>query len=84
VRAVGLLGALELVRDRDTREPDPEAASRVFRAAMHAGLKLCLGGCVLRLSPPLNLTSDELDEGFTLLGAALATVREGRDAGGAR
>ena len=65
VRGMGLLQAMELVQDRVTKEPDPQATARVLEAAREHGLLIGKGGLygnVIRLSPPLNITPGDVDE----------------------
>lgn len=65
VRGMGLLQAMELVQDRVTKEPDPQATARVLEAAREHGLLIGKGGLygnVIRLSPPLNITPADVDE----------------------
>lgn len=78
VRGAGLLFGLEVVRDRDSREPAPDLARDVYRAALDAGLRVAFGGHILRLAPPFTLTGDELADGLNRLDRALATVEESR------
>ncbi len=65
-RGVGLVGALELVRDKATREPYPPSlgvAAHVARCAEAHGLIVRpLGGDVLAFSPPLIITAAEIAE----------------------
>ena len=54
---------IELVRDRETRKPDADAAWRVVVSALKRGLVLLSGGSrrnVLSLSPPLTISEDQL------------------------
>jgi taurine--2-oxoglutarate transaminase len=85
VRGLGLFWGLELVRNRETREPlvpfnaAGEAAAPVARltqAALDAGLYLFVHWNVIMLAPPLNITRDELDEGLAVLDEALAISDE--------
>ena len=64
-RGLGLLQGIVLADD-----VDPSATI----AAVHsAGLLLTLaGGNVIRISPSLNVTRDELDEGLSILAKVLA------------
>lgn len=74
VRGQGPMIALEFVRDRDTREPDPETATRVVEAARARGLLLLKAGMyasVIRVLVPLTVTEEELDEGLARLRAAV-------------
>jgi 4-aminobutyrate aminotransferase-like enzyme len=76
-RSAGLLGAIELVRDRDTREPAPEALERLLRGLLRAGvlaLPAGIHGNVLLLLPPLTIGPRQLTRALALLGGALETV----------
>jgi 4-aminobutyrate aminotransferase len=69
VRGLGAMQAFEFV------EPSPERAKAVTAAALERGLVLLscgLYGNVIRLLPPLTITSEELDEGFAILEESLA------------
>jgi 4-aminobutyrate aminotransferase len=78
VRGKGLMQALELVKDRDTKEPAPEATSRLLERARDNGLLIGKGGLygnVIRLSPMLNIARPDVDEAIRLLDKSLAEVR---------
>lgn len=80
VRGLGPMQALELVRDRRTREPATLETRAVLAAAHRRGLLLLKAGTfdnVIRLLPPLVITSAELEEGFRRLEAAFAEVGGG-------
>jgi 4-aminobutyrate aminotransferase-like enzyme len=65
VRGMGLLQAIELVEDRESRRPAPAATVRVLEAARENGLLIGKGGLygnVIRLSPPMNITCADVDE----------------------
>lgn len=65
VRGRGLMLAIELVRNRETRQPDPEATARVLEESRNQGLVLSKSGphrSVLRMVPPLCLSMDDVDE----------------------
>jgi len=80
VRGRGLMLAIEMVKDRKTKEPDPDVTSAVFEATRKSGLVLSKSGptrSVLRMVPPLCLSLDDvdavaegLDAAFTSLGCA--------------
>lgn len=75
VRGCGLMIGLELVADRATKEPAPEAARAARLALRERGLLLGVGGVfgnVLRLQPPLSITAEECDAVVDALTAALS------------
>jgi taurine--2-oxoglutarate transaminase len=81
VRGKGLFWGIELVRDRETREPlvpfnaAGEAmapVTQLAKAAMERGLYLMTHWNVIMVCPPLTITRDELDEGLGVLDEALA------------
>ena len=78
VRGMGLMQALELVKDRETKEPAPEATVQLMERARDNGLLIGKGGLygnVIRLSPPLNIARADVDEAIGLLDKSLAKVR---------
>jgi taurine--2-oxoglutarate transaminase len=85
VRGKGLFWGVELVRDRETREPlvpfnaTGEAAApvtRIAKAAMERGLYLFVHWNVVMIVPPLTITREELDEGLGVLDEVLAIADE--------
>ena len=79
VRGRGLLQGIELVTDRVSRDPAEDVGSAVTRACLDRGLHLNIvqfpgSSSVLRMAPPLTMTAAELDEGLSILDAALTTV----------
>jgi 4-aminobutyrate aminotransferase-like enzyme len=75
VRGRGLFLGIELVRDRDSREPDPEATVRAVRELRDRGVLVGRGGRfgnVVKLSPPLVIEQDELDAGLAAILEVLA------------
>jgi 4-aminobutyrate aminotransferase/(S)-3-amino-2-methylpropionate transaminase len=74
VRGLGPMVALELVRDRLSKEPAPELAQAVLEAARDQGLillKAGMFGSVLRILVPLVATLEEAEEGLRRLEAAM-------------
>ena len=85
VRGLGLFWGLELVKNRETREPlvpfnaGGEAAkpvARLQKAALESGLYLMTHWNVVMVCPPLTITREELDEGLAILDDALAIADE--------
>ncbi|HUB48511.1 MAG TPA: aspartate aminotransferase family protein [Acetobacteraceae bacterium] len=74
VRGVGLMGGLELVRDKATKQPfDAKAGVGSFfeQCAHEQGLLMRGRGEQLVLSPPLIITGAEIDDLLARLGRAL-------------
>ncbi len=66
--------AIELVKDRDSKEPDPEIATAIVEAAAERGLLLLKSGIYsncIRVLTPLVLTDAELDEALEVWEEAL-------------
>ena len=74
VRGLGPMVALELVKDRMTRAPDPQVTSRVLEACWRRGLIILRAGLydnVIRVHVPFVITDDQLKRGLDILDAAL-------------
>jgi 4-aminobutyrate aminotransferase / (S)-3-amino-2-methylpropionate transaminase / 5-aminovalerate transaminase len=77
VRGLGAMLAIEYVRDRGTKEPAPELASRVAEEAAQRGLLLLKAGTYSncnRVLCPLVITDAELDEALGAWEDALDAV----------
>ena len=86
VRGLGAMLAIELVRDRETKEPDPELATAVVEAAAARGLLLLKAGIhgnCLRVLVPLVITDEQLDEALGVWEDALETALHGAAPGDA-
>jgi taurine--2-oxoglutarate transaminase len=77
VRSIGLFGALELVRDRKTREPmapwnssSPEMTA-FKNYCRENGLYVYVHWNTVLIIPPLIITEEQLKDGFDVLDAAL-------------
>ena len=81
-RGLGAMRLVELVRDRQTKEPAPEETLAVIKHAVARGLIVIRAGlysnCV-RLLPPLIIGDEPLHEGLEVLGAAIGHAQEGVD-----
>ena len=71
VRGKGCLLALELVKDRETKEPFEDAGRMVYQKAFAKGLAWVPAGHILRLSPPIIMEDDVLMKGFDIIEEAL-------------
>jgi len=75
VRGLGAMRALEVVKDKASRDPDKERTERILLAASKRGLLLLsagLHGNVIRTLMPLVASDDEIEEALSVLEAALA------------
>jgi 4-aminobutyrate aminotransferase/(S)-3-amino-2-methylpropionate transaminase len=80
VRGRGAMLAIELVRDRESKEPAPELATRVIEEALQRGLLLLKAGIYsncLRVLAPLVIGDDELAEALDVWEEALAATFAG-------
>ncbi|MGZ4387902.1 MAG: aspartate aminotransferase family protein, partial [Gaiellaceae bacterium] len=77
VRGLGAMLAIELVRDRETKEPAADLATAVAEAAFERGLLLLKAGIYsncIRVLSPLTLTDGELEEALGAWEEALESV----------
>src|SRR5207302_7218909 len=77
VRGVGAMLAIELVHDRQTKDPAPELASAIVEAAALRGLLLLKSGIYsncIRVLVPIVITEAELDEALGVWEDALAAA----------
>ena len=74
VRGLGAMLAIELVHDRETKNPAPDVASAVVEAAAERGLLLLKSGIYsncIRVLTPLVISDGELDEALGVWEQAL-------------
>jgi 4-aminobutyrate aminotransferase-like enzyme len=77
VRGMGLMQGLELVKDRETKEPTPQAVAKVLEETRRRGVLIGKGGLygnVIRTGMMLNSTKDHVDELIAALDASFATL----------
>ncbi|GAB3434707.1 aspartate aminotransferase family protein [Actinophytocola sediminis] len=79
IRGRGLLVGLELVVDRETKEPSAELGAQVTRRCLELGLHMNIVqlpgmGGVFRMAPALTATEDELARGLSILDQAIGDV----------
>ena len=77
VRSIGLFGIVELVRDRNTKEPlapfgngSPEMAA-IRKFILGHGVFVYTHWHTVLIIPPLIITKEQLEEGFEVLDQAL-------------
>ena len=77
VRGLGGMVAIELVKDRATKEPDAPTTSAILAAAHQRGLLLLKAGMydnVIRVLVPLNITDEQLQKALDILEATFSEV----------
>lgn len=77
VRGKGLMIGVEFVKDRLSKEPNERFRDRVVDEAFKRGLLLL--GCgknTIRVTPPLNVSYDEIDEGLQIFEEAISIVEK--------
>lgn len=65
IRHIGLINAIELVKDPKTKEPLPGKARTgyaIYKKALDRGLLLRPLGDILYFNPPLTIDNDTLEE----------------------
>jgi 4-aminobutyrate aminotransferase-like enzyme len=75
VRALGCMNAVEIVSDRETREPAGELTTQIVRLALSRGLILVTAGParnVIRVLVPLSTSCDIVAEGLDILEQSIA------------
>lgn len=81
VRGVAFLIGIDIVRDRETKEPDRNTALKICWRAWEKGLILVTfgkGGNVLRIAPPLNIKEEELDKALDIIRSSMEDVSKGK------
>jgi 4-aminobutyrate aminotransferase len=79
VRGKGLMQAIELVTDSESKKPAPAAMNGLLEATRERGLLIGKGGLfgnTVRLSPPLNIGQADVDAAIDILDRSLAHVVE--------
>ena len=77
VRGRGMMLGLELVRDRDSKEPAVDEMNLFMEYSREAGLLVGRGGIdgnVVRIQPPLELTEEQADEAMSIVADTLARL----------
>jgi 4-aminobutyrate aminotransferase-like enzyme len=78
VRGKGLFIGIELVRDRTTRVPDPEACAAVRASTFEGGVVVAAAGRfeqVVKISPPLTIDEDQANEAVDIVIDAIRRTR---------
>jgi 2,2-dialkylglycine decarboxylase (pyruvate) len=81
VRGMGLLRGIELVRDRETREPYHELGALTTERCLQLGLSMNIRrrperGSVWRIAPPLTVQREDVDLAMTIFDQALTEMKD--------
>jgi len=81
VRGIGLMMAIEMVKDKQTREPGSDLAKKVRKYAHQRGVMIEVGGHhgnVARLLPPLIITEDLAMKGIEIIAGVIKDLEDGK------
>jgi 4-aminobutyrate aminotransferase len=82
VRGKGLMIGLEVVQDKDTKNPGVELADRIVEKAFKKGLYMIHMGsfdtAVLRVAPPLIINKEQMDSCLEILECSISKVENSR------
>jgi 4-aminobutyrate aminotransferase len=83
VRGLGLMMAVDVVRDRGSMAPDAATRDALVQTAFHKGLLLLgAGESAIRFCPPLCITAAQIDTALRILSNVLAAAGTERSAAG--
>ncbi|HXZ23654.1 MAG TPA: acetyl ornithine aminotransferase family protein [Methanomassiliicoccales archaeon] len=75
VRGIGLMTAIEIVKDRKTKKIDPDTRNKIVNGALAQGLLILFcGPSSIRIIPALNVTKAQIDAAMEILEAQLKGV----------
>ncbi|MHB8963674.1 MAG: aspartate aminotransferase family protein [Saccharofermentanales bacterium] len=75
-RGKGCLLAIELVKDKNTKEPFEEAGKLIYQKAFSKGLAWVPAGHILRLSPPIIMEDDMAHKGMDIIEEAVTEIEK--------
>ncbi len=76
VRGKGLMLACEIVKDRDTKEPDPELRDKIIHECCLRGLLILgCGTSVIRFMSPLTVNKEEVDFALGVFEDSLKAIK---------
>ncbi|TGB02461.1 4-aminobutyrate--2-oxoglutarate transaminase [Halobacillus salinus] len=77
IRGLGAMCAVEIVKDPELKEPDPDSVAHILKEANRLGLLLLKSGVysnVIRFLSPLTLSDEELDRGLNIVEESMSKV----------
>ena len=77
VRGKGVMIGVEVVKDKNTKEPNEEIRNMIEHTAFEYGLlTLGCGKSTMRFAPPLCITKKEVDEGLEIFEQAVTMAEK--------
>ena len=81
MRGMGLLRGIELVKDRETREPHHALGALTTERCLQLGLSMNIRrrperGSVWRIAPPLTVQREDIDLAMTIFDQALTEMKD--------
>lgn len=76
VRGRGALLAIELVKDRATREPFHEAGTFVYQETFRRGVAWASAGAILRITPPIVMSPEVFSAGLAIVEEAITMAEQ--------
>ena len=76
-RGIGAMRALEIVKDKTSKQPDKESAQRIQQLCYQKGLLTLTAGTysnIIRTLMPLVISSEQLAEGIEVLESAILSL----------
>jgi len=75
VRGKGLMIGVEVVKDKDTKEPAGKEVGQIIRNSWKKGVVVITAGdSTIRIAPPLTITRDLVDAGIEIIGESIRDV----------
>jgi 4-aminobutyrate aminotransferase/(S)-3-amino-2-methylpropionate transaminase len=77
VRGLGPMLAMEMVKDRERKDPAPDQAKELAKFCVDRGLLILVCGNlsnVIRILMPLVITDEQLDKGLAIMEEGLSTL----------
>ena len=79
IRSLGAMVGIELVKDRETKEPAKEETAQITQECLSQGLIIIAAGVygnVIRMLMPLVITDEQLERALNILDGAFAKVQK--------
>lgn len=76
-RGVGLLAGIDVVKSKETREEDADLAAVIGKTALQMGVRTRPLGGTIAFSPPLSISSEEVDIIINTMGDAITKALSG-------